>query len=143
MADPRPGTDDPQDPASDPGALLASQAVIQTSDAARYLARLGQHAGKMRGGHPGLAAGRRLRHGPRSARSGEGPPEVQHAEWSADRGTVTLNWGRWTMDAAGATLTVRAEAAGEENLRRIQDLLTARLESLGRREHLTVTWTRA
>jgi hypothetical protein len=142
MTDPRPDPDDPQDPASAPGALLAAEAVIPTGQAARYLARLGQHAGKMRG-HPGLAAGRGLRHGPRAGRGSQEPPQVQGAEWSPARGTVTLNWGRWTMDAADATLTVRAEAAGEENLRRIQDLLTARLESLGRREHLTVTWTRA
>jgi hypothetical protein len=37
-------------------------------------------------------------------------------------------------------LAVRAEAADEESLRQIQDLLTARLEKFGRREHLTVDW---
>ena len=37
-------------------------------------------------------------------------------------------------------LAVRAEAADEESLRRIQDLLTARLPKFGRREHLTVKW---
>ena len=30
----------------------------------------------------------------------------------------------------------------EDSLRRIQDLLTARLQKFGRREHLTVTWRR-
>ena len=33
-----------------------------------------------------------------------------------------------------------ASAPDEENLSRIQDLLTARLESFGRREQLKVTW---
>jgi hypothetical protein len=47
------------------------------------------------------------------------------------------------MQAAGRTLTVRAEATDEQNLQRIQDLLTARLTSFGRREHLTVNWQRA
>ena len=39
-----------------------------------------------------------------------------------------------------ARLTVRAEAADQESLRRIQDLLTSRLQKFGRREHLTVNW---
>jgi hypothetical protein len=38
------------------------------------------------------------------------------------------------------TLTVRAEAGSAASLRRIQDLLTTRLEKLGKREHLTLTW---
>jgi hypothetical protein len=37
-------------------------------------------------------------------------------------------------------LVIRAEAADEDSLRRIQDLLTARLQKFGRREHLTVSW---
>jgi len=39
---------------------------------------------------------------------------------------VSLNWGQWTMRAVPDLLAVRAEAAGEESPRRIQDLLTAR-----------------
>ena len=44
------------------------------------------------------------------------------------------------MRALPGRLAVRAEAADEEDLRRIQDLLTTRLEKFGQREHLTVTW---
>jgi hypothetical protein len=44
------------------------------------------------------------------------------------------------MHAAPGTLTLRAEASSTENLRKIQELLTARLEKMGRRDHLTVTW---
>jgi hypothetical protein len=44
------------------------------------------------------------------------------------------------MHAAPGTLTLRAEADSEENLLRIQDLLTARLQKIGRRDRLTVTW---
>jgi hypothetical protein len=44
------------------------------------------------------------------------------------------------VQAAPGTLTLRAEAADEANLRRIQDMLTTRLEKFGRRERLTVTW---
>ena len=44
------------------------------------------------------------------------------------------------MWAFPGRLPVRAEAADQESLRRIQDLLTARLQKFGRREHLTVNW---
>jgi hypothetical protein len=113
--------------------MLTAEALVQTEHPARYLAQLGKHAGKM------AATGRHLRHRPRSHDSG-GPPEIRHAGWSGTDGIVTLNWGQWTMHAATGTLRLRAEAGTEEDLRRIQDLLTARLEKIGRRDHLTVTW---
>jgi hypothetical protein len=59
---------------------------------------------------------------------------------SGSEGTVSLDWGRWTMRASPGLLTLRAEAADEDSLRRIQDLLTARLQRFGRRERLTVNW---
>jgi hypothetical protein len=46
------------------------------------------------------------------------------------------------MQASPDTLTVRAEAADEENLRRVQDLVAARLGRFGRHDHLTVIWQR-
>lgn len=117
--------------------MLAVEADIRTEHAARYLARLCGHAAKMG------TAGRRLGHRRPSHARGDGPPQVRQVECSADEGTVSLDWGRWTMRALPGRLTVRAEAAGEENLRRIQDLLTTRLRNLGRREHLTVAWRAA
>ena len=62
---------------------------------------------------------------------------------SGAEGTVSLNWGRWTVRASPGLLAVRAEAADEDSLRRIQDLLAARLQKFGRREGLTVNWRRA
>ena len=114
--------------------MLTAEADIPTEHAARYLARLCGHAGKMG------TAGRRLGHRRPSHAHGEAPPEVRHVECSATAGTVSLDWGQWTMRALPGRLTVRAEAADQENLRRIQDLLTARLQKFGRREHLTVNW---
>jgi hypothetical protein len=110
--------------------MPTAEAVVHTPHPDRYLARLGQHASKM---------GQHLGHRPRT-RNGQPPPEVRHAEWSGTHGTVSLDWGQWTVQAAPGTLTLRAEAADEANLRRIQDMLTTRLEKFGRREHLTVTW---
>lgn len=107
--------------------MLTAEAVIRTEHPERYLARLGGHAAKM-----GRHQGRRPR--------AHTPPTVRHAEWSATSGTVQLDWGGWTMQVGPGTLQLRAEAADEASLQRIQDMLTARLEKFGRREHMTVSW---
>jgi hypothetical protein len=114
--------------------MLTAEADIRTEHAATYLARLCGHAGKMG------TAGRRLGHRRPSHARGDAPPEVRRVECSGTEGTVSLDWGQWTMWAFPGRLTVRAEAADQESLRRIQDLLTARLLKFGRREHLTVNW---
>jgi len=116
--------------------MPAAEADIPTEHAASYLTRLCDHIGKMG------QAGHRLPHR-RAAHGRGGPPEIRHVERGATEAAVTLNWGQWTMRARPGLLAVRAEAADEENLRRIQDLLTTRLENFGRREHLTVTWRTA
>ena len=107
--------------------MLAAEALIQTDHPARYLAQLCKHASKM-GGHL-----------PRGHDGGR-PPEIRHADCSATSGIVTLDGGRWTMQATPGTLRLRAEAGNQEDLQRIQDLLTARMEKIGRRDQLTVTW---
>ncbi len=109
--------------------MLTAEALVQTEHPTRYLAQLCKHASKMGG---------QLRHRPRG--HGGGPPEIRYAECSATSGIVTLNSGRWTMQATPGTLRLRAEAGSEEHLRQIQDLLTGRLEKIGRRDRLTVTW---
>ena len=116
--------------------MLTTEADIQTEHAARYLERVCGHAGKMG------APSHRLGHRQPSPARGDGPPEVRHVECSGTEGTVILNWGQWTMQALPGLLAVRAEAADEDSLRRIQDLLTARLQKFGRRERLTVNWRR-
>jgi hypothetical protein len=116
--------------------MLTAEADIHTERAAGYLARLCGHAGKMG------ATGHRLGHRQPSHARGDGPPEVRRVECSETEGTVSLNWGQWTMRALPGLLAVRAEAADEQSLRRIQDLLTTRLQKFGRREQLTVTWRR-
>lgn len=63
-------------------------------------------------------------------------------EWDDTHGIVTLNCGQWTLDATSDTLTLRAEASEYEDLQRIQDLLAARVEKIGRRDGLTVAWKR-
>src|SRR5258707_40139 len=108
--------------------MVIAEAVIQTEHPDRYLARLCKHAGQM---------GRQLHHQSRRHGGGQALPEMQRAECSGSHGTVSLSWGQWTMQAAAVTLTLRAEAADETNLQRIQDVLTTRLAKLGRRGQLT------
>jgi hypothetical protein len=117
--------------------MPAAEADIPTEHAASYLARLCDHLGKM------SQAGQRLPHRRGTHGRGDGPPEIRRVERGETEAAVTLNWGQWVMRARPGLLAVRAEAADEENLRRIQDLLTTRLEKFGRREHLTVTWRTA
>jgi len=114
--------------------MLTAEAQIETRRPSRYLIQLCKHASDM-GGHRG--------HGPRArhaAGAPEGRPQLQHAEWSDTHGIVSLNWGQCTLQATSTALILRAEAADEENLRRIQDLIARRLESFGRRDHLKVDW---
>jgi hypothetical protein len=72
--------------------------------------------------------------------SSGGPPEVLHAECSETEGSIVLSWGRCAMKAAPDSLALHADAADEESLRRIQDMIAGRLEKFGRRENLSVTW---
>jgi len=122
-------------PQNTAGTAVTAEAVIQTPDPARYIARLCRHATQM-SAHA-TQVSQHLRH---RDTGDAGPPQVQHAEWTATAGTVTLNWGQWTLHAGPGTLTIRAEAGSTASLRRIQDLLTTRLEKLGKRERLTLTW---
>jgi hypothetical protein len=117
--------------------MPAAEADIPTDHAASYLARLCGHAAKMG------QAGHRLSHRPAARHRDGGPPGIRGVERSGTEATVSLDRGQWTMRALPGRLLLRAEAAGEDDLRRIQDLLTTRLERFGRREHLTVIWQAA
>jgi hypothetical protein len=112
-------------------AMLTAEARVETDRPSRYLAQLCRHASQM---------GRHLRHRPHAHADGGAPPEVRHVEWSDTDGIVDFEWGRCVMRATPDTLILRAEAADEESLRRIQDLITGRLGKIGRRDRLQATW---
>jgi hypothetical protein len=108
-----------------------AEAAIETPRAARYLAQFGKHATAM-------AAGRGHGHG----RGPMARDEVNlHVECADDEVVVTFDpWGRATLRARDDKLTVRAEAADQQNLTRIQEILTRNVERFGRRDQLTLTW---
>lgn len=109
-----------------------AEARVQTRNPSRYLVHLCRHAQKF---------GDRLQHLHGGAGSSEGP-EVLDVEWTDSDGTLRLSSGTCTLHADVDTLTVRVEAADEASLERVRDIVTADLERFGRRDHLTVTWTR-
>ena len=113
--------------------MLTAQAQVQTEKPGRYLAQFCRHASQMGG---------RLRHRPRSHGGGDARPELRNVEGSDTAGSVILNWGQCTMQVAPGMLTLRAEAADEESLTRIQNLVAERLERFGSRDHLKVAWRR-
>ncbi|WP_189844462.1 DUF2218 domain-containing protein [Streptomyces umbrinus] len=115
--------------------MPTAEARVETDRASRYLVQLCRHAQQM---------GRHTHYRPRAHGGGDThrPPEVHDVEWSNTRGTVRLSLGQWTLEATPEALVLRAEAATEENLLRMQDLIAGRLEKIGRRDHLAADWQR-
>jgi hypothetical protein len=100
--------------------MLIAEADVETERSSRYLVQLCQHVDKVGRAHPQMRA---------------------HVEWSDDRGVISFDWGRCTLRALPGVLTLRAEAPDEDTLRRVEQPIADRLERIGRRDHLTVTWT--
>jgi hypothetical protein len=114
--------------------MPASQARVVTGRASRYLTQLCQHTGQLStlGRH---ALARRHGHG-----GGGAAPMPRHAEWSGTDGVIDFGGGRCTLHATDEELELNAEASDQLQLRRIQEAITGRLEQIGRRDQLTVTW---
>lgn len=109
--------------------MPTAQTRIPTDRAGRYLAQLCQHLNQISG---------HTRHG--SATGGGRPPQVGRAEWSDSHGVIELGSGRCTLDATSDELTVELAAVDSDELQRMQQLFSARLETIGRRDNLVVTW---
>jgi hypothetical protein len=113
--------------------MLAAEAQVKTEDSSRYLVQLCRHAQQVH----------RMRHRPRDhGGDGQPPPKVEHVEWSETSGMISFGWGQCTMQATPGTLTLRAKAADEESLQRVQGIVARDIERFGKRDLLTVTWQR-
>jgi hypothetical protein len=110
--------------------MLTGHARIETGRASRYLVQLCEHLNQM------------PRHDTRRTHTHDGaPPTVRHVEQSESAAVITLDCGQCTLQATDDSLTVSVEAADLENRQRIQDMLTRRLQTIGRRDHLNVRWS--
>lgn len=110
--------------------MPALQAVIRTQRASRYLDQLCRHLDQMR----------RMRHRPATAHHGQAPPPVQDVSWSDTSGVIRFSHGTCTLLADPAALTLRIDAADEDNLRHLRESITRRVETIGGRERLTLDW---
>ena len=100
--------------------MLAAQARVATDRSSRYLVQLCRHVSLVARTHPEMQA---------------------NVEWSDDRGLISFGAGRCTLRADPGVLTLRAEAPDEESLHELEQRVAHRLEQVGRRDRLTVTWT--
>jgi cytochrome P450 len=115
--------------------MPASQALIPTDRAERYLTQLCAHTSKI--SRTDLTGTAPLRDG-----HGEGGADSmpRHVESSGADGFIDFGWGRCTLHATGEGLVLHAEADDQQRLQRIQDAIALRLERIGRHDGLTVTW---
>ena len=103
---------------------------ITTERASRYLTQLCRHLGQMS----------RMRHRAPGRPGGPLPPAVEKVDWSDTAGTIRFAEGTCTLSATADTLAVRIDADDEDTLLRLKDGVARRLETIGRRDHLTVHW---
>jgi hypothetical protein len=113
--------------------MPSAEAHVLTDRATRYLAQLCKHAAAVGGDQ----------HGPRMHRGdfAAQPQTPVHVEWSDTRGIITTPWGRCTVAAEAAALTLRIDASDEDGLQRIRNVITRDLDRFGRRDGLTLTWS--
>jgi hypothetical protein len=102
------------------GTMLIAEATVETERSRRYLVQLCRHVSLVAKTHPQMQA---------------------HVDWSDDRGMISFGSGRCTLRADPGVLTLHAEAADEESLHQLEQRVADRLEQVGRRDRLTVTWT--
>jgi hypothetical protein len=100
--------------------VLIAEATVATERPTRYLVQVCRHIDLVARGNPQMEA---------------------NVECSDDYGVISFPWGRCTLLAGPRVLWLRAEASDEEGLLRLETRVTDRLEQIGRRDRLTVTWT--
>jgi hypothetical protein len=105
-----------------------TEAQVATARASRYLEQLATHLDHLRD----------LPH----MHSGPVPdrPTVVSVAWSDTEATITFDGARCTLHATDASLTLRLEAATAEQLQTLQMLIGHRVETIGHRDHLQVSW---
>jgi cytochrome P450 len=112
--------------------MPASHARVLTSRASRYLTQLCSHSNQM---------SRAASHRPRRHSDGGAPPAARHTSQTGADGVIEFGWGRCTLHATSEALILHAEADDQQQLKQIQDGLSARLERIGRRDQLALSWT--
>ncbi len=109
--------------------MPSTEGRIRTDRASRYLTQLCSHTAHLS----------TLSHG---QRHGEGALSAmpRRAECSDTDGVIEFDRGRCILRATDEELVLRAEADDSQHLRLMQDAIAARVERIGRRDQLSLTW---
>jgi hypothetical protein len=91
----------------------SSTARVSTTAAARYGKQLADHLGR------------------RST-----------STWDGAAGSIEMPFGRCDLQADAEALVLHAEAADDASLAQVEEVAGGHLERFGRRNELSVTWTR-
>jgi hypothetical protein len=109
--------------------MPTAQTRITTVRASRYLVQLCKHLNQIN---------HRSRHR-HLTRPGHGP-EVERIEWTNNDGRIVFAFGQCDLHAADDSLTIELTADDTNALSQMQDMLAARLVTIGRRDNLDVRW---
>ena len=110
---------------------MVAVAHIETNRASRHLVEVCKHASKMNRHLQRLGSHVVGRHA---------PPEIRRVDWSDIEAVISFGGGRCELRAAADALNVRIEARDQESLRQLKDFVGHRLETIGSRDHLSVSW---
>jgi hypothetical protein len=113
--------------------MPSADATISTDRSSRYLTQLCRH----------LKQTSRMPHRPPPGEAVRGRPAVHQVDWSDTAGTIRFSDGTCSLRATSDTLTLHVDADDEDVLQRLQDGIARRLETIGRRDRLTVHWRRS
>jgi hypothetical protein len=127
-----------------------TEARVPTTRADRYLAQLCEHLGRMQHeGGPGAGPADGPTAGPPAGQAGPsagqgaghgGPPPVRDVDRADDHARIEFDWGSFEFTASPDDLTLRVSADDPQAMARGQEMLQRRIETIGRRDQLTVTW---
>jgi hypothetical protein len=107
--------------------MPTAEARVATGQAARYLAQLCGHLDAIHNRH-------RARH------SGSDTPQIRTVSETDNTGLLEFDRGTCTLEATSDALILSVDAINPESLKQITTALTHRLEAIGHREGLTLTW---
>jgi len=110
--------------------MPVAEARIRTGRASRYLTQLCGHTARMN------FLGHANRHGEHATATAM----PQRAECSDTDGVIDFDRGRLTLRATNEELILVAEADDQQDLRLMQDAIATRLQRIGRRDRLSLTW---
>jgi cytochrome P450 len=116
--------------------MPAAEARIPTDRASRYLTQLCRHTAQV----SALALDHEHRHRQEEGTAPAAASIPRRAECSGPGGVIDFEGGRCTLRATGEELILLAEADDQQHLRLIREALTTRLQRIGHRDQLALTW---